>query len=201
MKKVFIIIASVIMSLTLVMILVMSLVKTNIKLDYGQDPEYIFVYNQSIEAYSKSSSSSEGLKSTDKEYSEILNLINDMTNISVFNRLMNGISLNSKPEQDLDGDFVAYNSDLKTKYVAVELTYVGERDAIVYYQGNSKVISYSSIIFIMHLSDKITDVDIYYGTNLSGSNREETYRQCVPIIEKAQTKKITNYIQNLVKNA
>ena len=201
MKKVFIIISSVIMSLTLIMILVMSLVKVNVKMDIVQDPDEIYIYNKSTVAYTPKSTTSSGLKSTDKEYKDIMKHINDMTNISVFTRLMNGIGLDSKPEQDLDGTYIKYANDLKTTHIAVELLYTGSRDSIVYYKGNSKTVNYSAIIFVIPINEGVGDVTIYFSQNNSTTNREEYYGRCVPVHVKANTKNITKYVDNLTQNA
>ena len=186
MKKVFIIIT-------------MSLVKVNVKMQIDTNPDRIYIYNKSTVAYTKKANSTDGLKSTDSEYSEIINYLNEMTNISVFNRLMNGISINAKPEQDLDGTFISYASDLKTSHIAVELVYNGVKDSIVYYNGNSKTVSYSTIIFIIPVSDKVSDVAIYFGL-YNGSDREPTYKNCVPVYVKAQPKKLANYVNKLTEN-
>ena len=204
MKKVFIIISSVIMSLTLIMIIVMSLVKVNVKMDIDQNPETIYIYNKSTVAYTKKSNNTNGLKSTDKEYSEIMKFINEMTNISVFTRLMNGIGLDAKPEQDLDGTFIKYDDDLKTSHVAVEMLYKGSKDSIIYYNGNSKTVNFSTIIFIIPIGDKISDVAIYfseYNYDGSSTDRETYYKNCVPVYVKAQTKKLTNYVNGLTAEA
>lgn len=197
MKKVFIIISSVIMSLTLIMILVMSLIKVNVKLDIDDEPFQIYVYNKDIVAY-KNDNGNGYFVDTDKEYKEIIKQLNNMTNISVFKRLMNGISLDAKPEQDLDGTFTTYSSDLKKNYIAIELLYKGDRDSIVYYDGSSKTISYSSLIFIITQDKNITDIAIYYGSNEnSATTRETRYKSNSPIYVKAQTKSIVNYINKL----
>jgi len=126
MKKIFVIIASVVMSLVVIMVIVMSLVKVNVKIDYDGDPKQIYIYNQSTDAISHTSGGSKinYFTKENEEYSEILSYLNKATNISVFERLLNNSTLKNEVEQDFDGTYTKWSTELKKKNIVILMSLV-----------------------------------------------------------------------------
>jgi len=126
MKKIFVIIASVVMSLVVIMVIVMSLVKVNVKIDYDGDPKQIYIYNQSTDAISHTSGGSKinYFTKENEEYSEILSYLNKATNISVFERLLNNSTLKNEVEQDFDGTYTKCSTELKKKNIVILMSLV-----------------------------------------------------------------------------
>jgi len=200
MKKIFVIIASVVMSLVVIMVIVMSLVKVNVKIDYDGDPKQIYIYNQSTDAISHTSGGSKinYFTKENEEYSEILSYLNKATNISVFERLLNNSTLKNEVEQDFDGTYTKWSTELKKKNIVIELVYDSkQRDSVVYYKGDSKVISYYTLAFVIPVGGGVRDVVVYFSSTNDTTRKEVEYTQNKPIHFKIKADKLIKYVKSM----
>ena len=82
MKKVFIAISAVLMASVLAVLITLNVKKKNVAVAFDA-PSVIRVYNKS-----SSPVKSAGYSKDDKEFNEIIDCLNEMTNISLFDRLL-----------------------------------------------------------------------------------------------------------------
>lgn len=200
MKKVFIILSSVLMSLIIIMVVVMSIVKVNVCIDYDNDPKQIYIYNQSTDAISHTSGGSKiNYFTKDNDvYNKILNQLNNSTNISVFERLLNNSTLKNEVSQDYDGTYTKWSTELKQKNIVIELIYdTKQRDAIVYYNGDSKVISYYTLAFVIPIGGGVRDVVVYYSSTNDSTRKEVEYTQNAPIHFKIKSDSLAGYVKSI----
>ncbi len=191
MKKLFSIISASICVLVLVFILVISFVKVNINLE-TDDPYMIYVYNKSSVAMS-----SEGYKAGTNEYEKVLDGVNKTTSLSIFKRLVNKTKLNSKIEIDLEGKISKYSTDMKQKYIVVEMIYDKQQDVIVYSNGISRVVSYYASLFIVQPDNEFADIIVYYSTTNDSTKKDSYYASCSPLILNGDSEAMEKTIKNL----
>lgn len=196
MKKIFSIISACLAGLIVVFIVCTSLIKTNIPLEYG-DPKFITVYNQSTTAIG----STEFQSGTDN-YKKVLKELNKVTNVSMFNRLVNGGTLTDKPQQDLDNKLSTWSTEMKLKNIVVELTFDQQQDAVVYYNGDSKVVSYWCLLYVIPLNTDYNEIIIYYATTNDSTNsaKENSYKECSPIVLEGMSGDFKKFVKNLEKS-
>ncbi len=188
MKKVFVYISIAMMVTMVVFISVLCFVKKNVPIDYVS-PYQVNVFNHSI--------SSTILKEKDKNYSKVLSGVNDITNVSIFNRLIHGGDLNEKIYIDMDEKYTKYNSDIKKDNIAIEMIFDKEQDTVVWYNGSSRVISYFSLIYIIPDFKNPSEVIVYYSTS-NGDTREKLYSECNPMIIYGSTRNFVNFAKNII---
>lgn len=196
MKKVFSIISACLAGLVVVFVVCTCLIKTNIPLEYGK-PKFITVYNQSTTAIG----STEFQSGTDN-YNKVLKELKNVTNVSIFNRLVNGGTLTDKPQQDLDNKLSSWSTEMKLKNIVVELTFDKQQDAVVYYDGNSKVVSYWCLLYVIPLNSDFNEIIIYYSTTNDSTNsaKENSYKECSPIVLNGMSGEFKKFVRNLERN-
>lgn len=194
MKKVFSIISALIMVAVASLLISLSVIKKNVNLDLGQ-PETILVYNKSINP-----TKTGGYKTSDKEFNQILNSFNNITNLSLFDWLIHNASLDIMPSQDVNAVYTKYNSDFKNDFLALEFVFGGDnaqQDVILRIGEDTKVISFSAILFIIPENNEYGDIVAYYSLINGTSERENSYRTCDPIIFKGRAGEFINVVKNL----
>lgn len=196
MKKVFSIISACITGLIIVFVICACVIKTNIPLEYG-NPMQITIYNQAT-----TSIGGKDFKEGSKYYNAILKELNNVTNVSMFNRLVNGDSLTDKPQQDLDEKISKWSTEMKLENIVVELIFDKQQDAVVYYDGSSKVVSYWSLLYVIPLNEAYNEIILYYATTNSTENsaRENSYRECDPFILKGMSGDFKSFVNKLQKS-
>lgn len=188
MKKIFIAISAVFMVVVVAVLATLNVKKKNIGVAFGS-PTAIRIYNNST-----SPINSKGFSKDDNEYSEIIDLIDDMTNISYFNRLLDLKTLNTKIEISNDETYVSYSSDLKNGNYVIELDFNEEQDLVVYENGYTRVISYFCILYVISKDESMSDIIVYYSNTNDSQTRDESYARNNPFVLKGYVSEITDYI-------
>lgn len=190
MKKIFSITTACVSGVILIFLLVMGVVKRNVRFEYSQ-PVTISVYNKSTNP-----TKANGYSKDDSEYTDILNQLNNVTNLSLLEWLLGCNSITTTVSQDLDQNFATYKTDMLVENLAIELVFENEQDAIVTIDGNTKVLSFWCAMFIFPNTNSFTDVIVYFSTTSSTTNRVASYQTYRPITMKGKTKNIYNYVNN-----
>lgn len=191
MKKIFSITSAVISGLIIVFIICMCFIKVNIKIDKGS-PKTIYLYNKSTAA-----SVSTGYSESDSEYKKIMKSLDNLTNISMFNRLSNKTKLNDKITIDSEKSFTKWSTDLKQQNIVIELVYDTEQDVVVYENGHSRVISYWCISYVIPITKEFKDVVAYYSTTNDSTKKDTFYASCTPIYFKGMAKSLIKEINKI----
>ena len=191
MKKVFIAISAVLMASVLAVLITLNVKKKNVAVAFDT-PSVIRVYNKS-----SSPVKSAGYSKEDKEFNEIIECIDEMTNISFFDRLLDLKTIDTKIEVSNDGTYISYSSDLKQGNIVIELDFSEEQDLVVYENGHTRVISYWCISYVISPEEGATDIVVYYSNTNSSQNRDESYAKNNPIILKGYVSEIIEYVDSL----
>ncbi|MBQ7973396.1 MAG: hypothetical protein IJ295_00345, partial [Clostridia bacterium] len=72
--------------------------------------------------------------------------------------LKEGLKAGDKIEIDLEGKISKYSTDMKQKYIVVEMIYDKQQDVIVYSNGVSRVVSYYASLFVVQPDNEFADV-------------------------------------------
>lgn len=191
MKKVFISISAIFMVVVVVIIILLNTMKKNVNIEF-ENPTTIRVYNKSTNP-----TVNNGYKKGSEEYDKLIYLINDMTNLTYYQRLLYLKTIDTKIEGSEDGTFSVWNSDIKSKNLVIELEFDDEQDVVVYQGEHSRVISYYCISYVFSNVDKMGEVVVYYSTTNSSSNRDESYAKCTPMVLKGNVSDIVNYANQI----
>ena len=191
MKKIFSIIAAVMSGMIMAFILTLCFIKTSAPLSF-KDPTYIYVFDRSTTA-----TVANGYSSNDNEFHEVLKQVKKMASVSVFTRLVNRSEVKPTIQQDLEGTFSKWSTDIKLNNIVVELVYNKQQDCVVYVGEDTRVISYFCISFVIPVNTDFSDVVIYYATTNSDDSKTESYQSCEPLVIKGVAKKMIKYIESL----
>lgn len=191
MKKVFSYISIGIIASIMVFISVLVFAKKNIPITYAK-PYQINVFNHSL--------SSTILKEEDDKYEKVLHGLNEMTNVSLFNRLKDGGNLKEKIFLDDEGKWTKFNSELKKDNIAVELIFDKEQDLVVWSEGASKVISYFSMMFLIPESNTLDDIIVYYSSENS-DQRETYYSKCTPVVLPGDATEVASITKGIIASS
>ena len=191
MKKIFSIISIALTGLIVVFICSLCFITTNVSIKSNR-PKFIHVFNRST-----TSTIMNGYTEDNDKYSKILNNLNKVTKVSVFNRLVNKASLKKEIEIDIDGNKRKWSTDLKKEYIVVELVYDRQQDVVVYYKGDSRVISYFCLSYVIPANNEFSDVVVYYATTNNDATKDESYASCIPLVLKGKAGKFVNFVNGL----
>ena len=192
MKKIFAIISGAISGVLILFIICMCFIKVNIKIDKGS-PKTIYLYNKSTAA-----TTSSGYESDSEEYKKIMKNLENLTNISIFNRLNNKTKLNDKIQIDSSGNFAKWTTDLKQTNIVIELIYDTQQDVVVYDNGKSRVISYWCISYVIPATNKFADVVAYYSTTNDSTKKDSFYASCMPLNFKGMAGKLMKDLKSII---
>ena len=191
MKKIFSIVSAVICGLVFSFIITMCFVKKNVGIQNNR-PKFVTVFNKSTTA-----TASNGYEEGTAEYTETLNQLKGLTNISLFNRLRNGTTLKHRIDQDMVGKYTKWSTALKSNNIVIELTYDREQDVVVYNGENTRVISYFCLAYVIPVSNEFEDVLVYYSDTNDSTKKDTRYAACNPLIVKGMAKKLIKYVNSL----
>lgn len=193
MKKVFSIISVCLVAVIVAFVSTLCFVKTNNPLVYGT-PYYINVYN-----HSTSSIGNKSFEEDDENFNQILTELKNITNVSIFNRLIGGGNLTKQIEQETDGKYVSYSTDLKQDNIVVELIFNKSQDAVVYSNGNSRVISYFCILYVIPDTDKLDEILVYHSTTADSTNsaKDKAYAACEPFVLYGNPSSFSKFVKTL----
>ena len=192
MKKIFSIIAAVMSGLIMAFVLSLCFIRTSVPLSF-KDPTYIYVFDRATTA-----TVANGYSPEDNEFHDVLEQVKKMTSVSVFTRLVNKTDVKPTIQQDLEGTFSKWSTDLKLHNIVVEFIYSKQQDCVVYVGEDTRVISYFCISFVIPTNEEFSDIVIYYApTTNDDQRRNEDYQTCEPLVIKGIAKKIMKYIKTL----
>lgn len=191
MKKVFSIVSAVISSLVVVFLVTMCFVKKNIYIK-SNGPVTVMVFNQSTTA-----TVSNGYEKGTAEYNDVLKQLENVTNISLFNRLKNGTTLENRIVQDVEGKYTKWSTTLKSNNIVVDLTYDKEQDVVIYNGENTRVISYFCLAYVIPISNEFSDVLVYYSDTNDSTKKDTEYAACKPLILKGMAKDFIKFVESL----
>lgn len=196
MKKIFAKIAACIMAVVVLFLITLNFIKTNIPLEYNYGDIYqINIFNQSTTSIGQNAFTSE-----DKEYDDILKNLNLVTNVPIFTRLVNRGRIDDKIEQDLGGKFNTYSTEMKQSYIAVEIVFSQAQDFVVYYEGDSRVLTAFAIMYVIVPGSNYDEVLVYYSETNDSNTRENEYTKNKPMVLYGISKKFTKFIRELDAN-
>lgn len=191
-KKVFVIISAVIVAVMVALVVTLKNVKSNVCIDYAS-PYKINIFDHSTVAID-----SKKVIDEDGGYDNVLSKINNITNISAFEKLINRVSLDKKIIQDSESIYTKWSTDIKNKNIVIEFTYDKEQDLVVYKNGKSRVISYWSLALVIPSDGGFTEIIAYYAnTNEStGTVKDKSYASCEPLVMYGDFTEFYDYIKS-----
>lgn len=123
-------------------------------------PYKFIVYNHKI-------SGTEATETNNTEnYEKLKAAFVDMTNLSIFKRLVSGGKMNEQPSQDIEGDYSYFVDAWKQDNICLEIKFDTKQHQLVSIDGNKKVLEFSSLMIVLKPETKVTAIYIntYEGT-------------------------------------
>ena len=180
------IIASIIIVLIIATTIVLGCVKVNNGLDLDQ-PSKIVIYNKSSVGVEYTS------ETTPSKYNKVKEMYEEMTSLSVFDYMLNGISLNQQASQDLSQDYATWKESNKSNNYCLELIFSEKQSVVVSINGNTKVVEFYALIMTIEESSHGKETALYFSTSSGTSKSYSTS----PILVTAKQSKLYDYISNL----
>ena len=192
-KKIFMISSAVVVAVILSLIITLSNVNSNVRIDYSS-ALYVNIFNHSTVAIDANK-----YKDDDGGYDDVISKINEITNVTAFEKLINRVSLDKKIVQDADKQYTKWSTDIKNKNVVIEFTYDKEQDLVVYKNGKSRVISYWCLALVIPSTSEFTEIVVYYAnTNeTTGNVKDESYASCEPVVLYGDFTEFYEYMSSL----
>jgi len=193
-KKIFVIIAAIISIATATFAVCVKNTKSNVCIAYGS-PFSVLIYDHST--VGKTVFNNVVNDKDEAKEKEILDKINNLTNVSVYDKLIKGISLDHKIIQAENGTFTTWSTDIKNGNTVVELYYNSMQDLVVYYEGYTRVISYYCLALVLPQSSEVDEIIVYYSLYNSDVEKENSYKECSPFILYGETTEFLEYIKQI----
>lgn len=173
-KKIFVIIACVLSVLTASFLITTCTIKSNVGIATGS-PYSIVVFNHSTTGIE--------LKK-EQTIKDFHTQMNELTNLTVFEKLLNNATLKKKIYQDSNGKFQKWTNDLLTSNLVVEIIYNSAQDLVVYDGKDSRVVSYYCLSFVIPQTSDFTEIAVYYSltSNTEDNEKYDSYASCTPLI-------------------
>ena len=172
------ILSAVVVAVIVALMVTLNSVRSNVHIDYS-NPLYVNIFK-----YSTVAIDSKKYQDKDGGFDGVIGKINEITNVTALEKLINRVSLDDKIIQDADNNYVKWSTDVKNKNIVIEFTYDKEQDLVVYKNGRSRVISYWCLALVIPSSSGFTEIVAYYSnTNeTTGSAKDESYASCEPVV-------------------
>lgn len=186
-KKIFIITACSLMVLIGAFLITLNNIKSNVCIAVGS-PYSVVVFDHSTT----------GKEITDeKKLEKFYKKMNNLTNVSVYDKLINQATIEKKIFQDSSGRYAKWSTDLLNKNVVVEIIYNAIQDLIVYDGKDSRVVSYYCLSFVIPQTDDFTEIAVYYSltSNTSGNEKNESYASNTPLTLYGNAKDLAKFIE------
>ena len=132
MKKIFIAVSAFFMVVVVTMLIVLANVRKNITFEYDR-PSIIRVYNKSTNPIKN-----EGYTKDDDEFSVIVDKLQQMTNMTLLQRLNNLKTLDAKVNVDSEGVYNGWQTQMKKENLVIEIDFDDEQDLVVYDNGHTR---------------------------------------------------------------
>lgn len=189
-KKIFIVIACSITVLISAFLIALNNIKSNVCIAVGS-PYSVVVFDHST--------TGNEIKD-EKVLEKFYNQMEKLTNVSVYDKLINRASIEKKIFQDSNDKYAKWSTDLLNKNLVIEIIYNSIQDLIVYDGNNSRVVSYYCISFVVPKTDDFTEIAVYYSltSNSEGNEKNESYAACTPLTLYGNAKELIKFIDKNV---
>lgn len=192
-KKIFIAVSAAIMVLTASFVITICNKKINVGIAFDS-PYSVIVHNYT---YNGTEYKSEDvLEDFGKEF-------NNLTNLSIYTKLINSVSLSKKISMDSEGKFSKWNTDMMNNNLVIEIIYTNEHDLLVYDNGKSRIISYVCLSFVIPKTTDFTEIAVYYATtsNTQDNEKNNSYSSYTPLVLHGDAEDLLKLVESLEKNA
>ena len=186
-KKIFVIIAISICVLVSSFLITTNTMKSNVSIAVGK-PYSVVVFDHTLAG------------TEIKDESKISNLdkkLNKTTNVTVFDKLVNGFTLSKKIYQDSKGRYTKWSTDILKNNLVVEIIYNSMQDLVVYDGKNSRVVSYYCISFVIPDNKNFTEIPVYYSFTQEASEKNKSYAECSPLILCGEAEELSEFVKGL----
>ncbi len=189
-KKIFIAIACVISAITASFVISVCNIKSNVGIALGT-PYSIVVFN-----HSTTGKEIKNEETINKFYNEM----NEITNVSVFDKLVNGVTIRNRIFQDSSNKFAKWSTDLLNDNLVVEIIYNSMQDLIVYDGKDTRVISYYCISFVIPDTKDFTEIAVYYSltSNVDNNEKNDSYRSNTPLILYGNASEFAEFVKTVI---
>lgn len=195
MKKIFCIVAAVIIAFVGVLITTFACVKKSLGFNYGE-PYCINIYYKGSTTIHKDGGS---YFKEDKEYINTIASLKKSTKTSLLNLLLKTGSV--KYDIQYGGEkYATYDTEMKSKNMVIELIYKQTQNVVVYENGNSRVIPYTCLLFIIPCEKEFQEIVIYYSEYNDSTIKEKEYKENIPFIINSNPSKILKYVESINVN-
>lgn len=188
-KKIFVIIASVICVFVATFVIATNTIRSNVTIAIGS-PYSVIIFDHSTT----------GVESKDEAiFNGISEKLNETTNVSVYDKMINKFTLSKNIYQDSEGKYTKWSTDILTKNLVVEVIYNSMQDLVVYDGEYSRVISYYCISFVIPDTENFTEIVVYYSFTQNNDNNEKnkSYAECTPLVLCGEADELSAYIKSI----
>ncbi|MBR3884929.1 MAG: hypothetical protein IKJ33_00475 [Clostridia bacterium] len=188
-KKIFVILASLICASVLTFVITTTTMKSKVSIAIGS-PYSVVVFDHSTS----------GVESKDENvFSSLNNEISNTTSITVFDKLINKITLDKKIYQDSTNKYAKWSTDILNKNLVVEVIYNSMQDLVVYEGKHSRVVSYYCLSFVIPTTTELTEIVVYYALTQNNDNNEKykSYAECTPLILYGNAGELAEFLKNI----
>lgn len=178
--KKFGLVSLIISAIVIVVSVSLFFIKTDSPLNVGE-PSYFVIYDNSI--------SGNKIEKTNEKFDDIKKAFLNMTEMNIFDRVIQGGKLGEAPTQDIFAENTYYfTAQIKMENVCLEVVFDEMQHQIVSINGNTKFIEYKRLIFVIdesapHLVSIYTCVGadgVYIDLPLTvRANTAELYKACM----------------------
>ena len=191
-KKIFMIIACSFIFVIGTFLITISNIKSNVGIAVGS-PYTVVVFNHSTTGREIKD------ESLMKEFNDEMK---KLTNVSVYDKLVNGVSLSKNINIDSNGKLAKYSSDLLNENIVIEIIYNSIQDLVVYDGNYTRVISYFCISFVIPTTKNFTEIPVYYSitSNTQDAEKEKSYMENTPLILTGNAKSFEKFVEKLKSN-
>ena len=188
-KKIFVIIASVICVLVATFVITTNTIKSNVSIAIGS-PYSVIIFDHSTT----------GVESKEQElFDKIGEKLNETTNVSVYDKLINRFTLSKNIYQDSEGRYAKWSTDILNKNLVIEVIYNSMQDLVVYDGEYSRVISYYCISFVIPVTENFTEIAVYYAFTQNNDNNEKnkSYAECTPLVLCGEADELADFVKTV----
>ena len=152
------------------------------KLNIGTPSKFIY-YDSSI--------SGTTIDNTDDKFDNVCLEFKNITNLSIFDRLVSGGKLDESPREELASKIESgyASSSMKTENTCLEVCFSEKQTQIVETNGNRHVVEYYSLLFVISKSGT-REIAMYFDTK----NVENHTYEGLPFYVRGNTERLNNTI-------